>query len=121
MGTICFYQDTRHEQPLVWIKKTLGIGYISRRSDGMTELRINGFDQIKNILKKLLPFIKFKRRQANILYKAIGLLLGVRRKKLTRAQSYRLINYVLAIQKENYVTKKKKSKEELMSMLDMTP
>lgn len=121
MTTICFYQDTRHEQPLHWIKKILGIGYISRRNDGMTELRINGFNQINNILKKLLPFIKFKRKQANILYKAIRILVNVRRKKIKRRQLVHLVDYLVAIQKENYVTKRKKSKKEFLSMLGLTP
>ncbi len=121
MATICFYQDTRHEQPLHWIKKILGIGYLSRRNDGMTELRINGFNQINNILKKLLPFIKFKRKQANILYKAIRILISVRRKRIKRKQLVQLIDYIMAIQNENYVTKKKKSKEEFLYMLGLTP
>jgi LAGLIDADG endonuclease len=29
MLTICFYQDSRHEKPLHWIKEVLGIGYIA--------------------------------------------------------------------------------------------
>src|SRR3989344_7045295 len=37
MATICFYQDTRHEKPLYWIRKVLGIGYISKRNDSITE------------------------------------------------------------------------------------
>ena len=52
MFTIAFYQDTRHEKPLFWIKKRLNIGYISRRNDGMTELRINGYERVKKILEK---------------------------------------------------------------------
>ena len=51
MHTICFYQDTRHEKELYWIRKVLDIGYLSRRNDGMTELRINGFKQVKKILE----------------------------------------------------------------------
>jgi intein/homing endonuclease len=51
MVTICFYQDTRHAKDLNWIKKVLGIGYISKRNDGMSELRINGYDSVKNILE----------------------------------------------------------------------
>jgi hypothetical protein len=121
MATICFYQDTRHEQPLSWIQKILGIGYLSRRRDGMTELRINGFDQIYTILKKLLPFIKFKHQQAHILYRALGILIHSGRKKLNRSQLLKLIDYLMAIQNENYVTRKKKSREELLSMLDLTP
>ena len=52
MATICFYQDSRHEKPLFWIRKMLGIGYISRRNDGISELRINGYKQ-KELFKAL--------------------------------------------------------------------
>jgi len=120
MATICFYQDTRHEQPLSWIKKTLGIGYLSRRGDGMTELRINGFDQIVRILENLMPFIKFKRHQAEHLYKAATLLAGKKR-QVGQKELLQLTNHMISIQNENYVTKKKKSKEELLCMLGLTP
>jgi len=64
MFTICLYQDTRHEKPLFWMRKLLGVGYISRRNDGMTELRINGYAQVKKILESLSPYLKFKKIQA---------------------------------------------------------
>ena len=53
MPTICLYQDTRHEKPLYWIRRKLGIGYVSRRNDGMSELRINGYDSCEKILKNM--------------------------------------------------------------------
>ena len=55
MTTICLYQDTRHEEPLFWMKEVLGIGFVSRRNDRMSELRINGYKQVNEILEKLLP------------------------------------------------------------------
>jgi hypothetical protein len=64
MSTICFYQDTRHEKDLFWIRKVLGKGYFNQRNDGMSELRINGYESVKNILESLMPFIRFKRIQA---------------------------------------------------------
>ena len=74
MCTICFYQDSRHEAGLVWIRKILGIGYLSHRKDGMSELRINGFAQVKEILGNLLPYIHFKQPQAKALHDAAHLL-----------------------------------------------
>jgi hypothetical protein len=121
MFTICFYQDSRHEKPLYWIRKILGIGYVSRRNDGMSELRINGFKQVKDIIKKLLPFIRFKRNQALAIYKAAEILSRKRRDELSRKELLKLINYVLRVQKSNYITRKKKTKTELMKILDLTP
>ena len=121
MCTICFYQDRRHEKPLHWIRKILGIGYISRRKDGMTELRINGFAQTRNIIKSLLPFLKFKKDQAKALYKAADLLSKNQSNRLSRLELLRLVKYILTIQNSNYATRRKKTKDELFKILDLTP
>ena len=118
MFTICFYQDSRHDKPLAWIRKMLKIGYLSRRNDSITELRINGYQQSERILKALLPFIKFKKIQAESIIKSTRIL---QKKKITRADYKKLIEYVLKIQSENYVTKRKKNQKELLSILGLTP
>ena len=121
MSTICFYQDSRHEENLYWIRKILGIGYISRRNDGMTELRINGFKQVKDILGLLLPYLKFKIIQGKALLKATEILMKAPLKKLNKKQLSKLVDYILEIQNENYVTKSKKTKEDLFIILGLTP
>ena len=121
MATICFYQDIRHEQPLLWIRDTLGIGYISRRNDGITELRINGFSQVGSILKELKPYIRFKRLQAIALLNACDLLDKKRLSELSTKQLLELVEIILTIQNENYVTKRKKTREELCKTLGLTP
>jgi hypothetical protein len=121
MATICLYQDTRHEKTLYWIKKVLGIGYISKRNDGITELRINGYKQIAKILKDLLPFVKFKKIQAKALHKACIILSTTKFKLLKKKELINLVNLILAIQSENYVTKRKKTKDEFYKILGLTP
>ena len=121
MVTVCFYQDTRHEKTLFWIKKILGIGYVSRRNDGMTELRINGYRQVSKILSDLSPYLRFKKTQATALFEAIKILSDNKYSKLTEKQLKNLVDLVLLIQKENYVTKNKKTKNELLSRLGLTP
>jgi hypothetical protein len=118
MATICLYQDSRHEKPLFWIKNKLGIGYMSKRKDGITELRVNGYGQIENILVLLRPYIKFKKIQADTLLKAVKLL---QKKKFQKKDYETIIDYIIVIQNENYVTKRKKTKEELMKALGLTP
>src|SRR3989344_5537597 len=117
MLTICFYQDTRHEKPLVWIQKVLGIGYLSRRNDGMSELRINGYQQVENILSDLLPHLKFKKIQAETLIETAKLL----RSKMDERATRKLIDNILVVQSENYATRKKRSKGELLELLGLTP
>ncbi len=121
MTTICFYQDARHSKTLYWIKEVLDIGYISNRNDGMTELRINGYEQVRNILKSLSPYIQFKKLQTRALSQACEILSGTKFNKLTKKQLVKLVDIILAIQSENYVTKKKKTKNELYKILNLTP
>ncbi|MEO8637695.1 MAG: LAGLIDADG family homing endonuclease [Candidatus Taylorbacteria bacterium] len=121
MPVICFYQDTRHEKSLYWIREVFDIGYISRRNDGMTELRINGYKQIEEILKKLMPYMRFKKLQSIALFSACRILSSTKFKKLTRKQLIELVDFILVIQSENYVTKKKKTRDELLTILGLTP
>ena len=121
MPLICFYQDTRHEKTLYWIREVLGIGYISIRNDGMTELRINGYEQIREILKSLLPYIRFKKLQTSALIKACEILTSTKFSKLTKDQLTKLIDLILVIQSENYITKKKRTKDEFCKILGLTP
>ena len=121
MATICFYQDTRHKKTLYWIQKVLGIGYLSNRNDGMTELRINGYRQVGNILTSLLPYIRFKKLQTSALVKACEILSKIKFSKLTKKQLGTLVDLMLVIQSENYVTKKKKTRGELFKILGLTP
>ena len=121
MCTICFYQDSRHEKSLYWIKKILGIGYISHRNDGMTELRINGFKQTKEILGELMPFIRFKKEQAKALYGAASLLNQKDARLLDNKDLRKLVNFIITIQKNNYITRKKKTKDDMLMILGLTP
>ena len=109
MPTICFYQDTRHEKTLYWIQKVLDIGYVSRRNDGITELRINGYKQVRNILRNLLPYIRFKKLQAHALKDACEILSSTKFKMLNKQKLLGLVDSMLVIQNENYITKRKKT------------
>jgi len=121
MCTICFYQDSRHEKSLYWIRKIFGIGYISRRNDGMTELRINGFKQVEEILRNLIPFIRFKKEQAKALYNATKLLNQKDSRLLNKKDLLKLANFIITIQENNYITRKKKTKADILKILGLTP
>lgn len=121
MVTICFYQDTRHETPLFWIRNALGIGYVSRRNDSITELRINGFAQVQKILFELKPYVRFKKVQVEAMIKACSILERRNIKELSDKQLLQLVELILIIQNENYVTRRKKTREELINTLGLTP
>lgn len=121
MFTICFYQDSRHEKPLYWIQKKLKIGYIFKRNDHITELRINGYEQVSSILKNLMPYLKFKRKQALVILRAARIL--TKKSVLALSQKERMIiaECVYQVQNENYATRTKKSKKRIFTMLGLTP
>ena len=68
---ICFYQDSRHLDKIEWIKKVLGCGYIYTRRDRITELRIEGFQRAFEVLTSLKPYLRFKKKQVNLVLKII--------------------------------------------------
>jgi len=121
MATICFYQDTRHEKGLLWIRKQLGIGYVHRRNDGMSEIRVNGFAQVHDILIQLQPYLQFKKRQATLLIKATTILSQTSFRMLSIRQKRTVVDCIFAIQEENYVAKRKKTRSELLAIVGLTP
>lgn len=121
MATICLYQDTRHESPLEWMRTRLGCGYVSRRNDGMTELRINGFSQVRECLETLLPYLRFKRKQAAMLIKACRKLEQKTLRTMSEREMRVLVALLLQIQNENYASKRRRTNEDLHKILGLTP
>lgn len=121
MATVCLYQDTRHEKPLRWMRNVFGIGYISRRSDGMSELRINGYSTVKEILLQLQPFIRFKSKQTESLIKACEILEKTKMRDMNKLQLRKIADLVFAIRSENYKSHGTLNKKDLYTRLGLTP
>ena len=121
MATIAFYQDSCHESPLYWIREVFGIGYISRRKDGITELRINGFQQILEILVLLQPYIRFKQDQVCVLIKACDMLSCKKINELNKKELVFLVDCVLSVKNANYKSNSSHTKETLYSIIGLTP
>ena len=121
MATICLYQDSRHDEHLHWMKEFLGTGYISVRNDGMTELRIQGYETVLHTLSLLKPYLRFKAVQCEALMHACTLLIQTPLKQMTDDNLKTIVDCIIKIQSRNYVTKKKRSKEELYKSLGLTP
>jgi len=118
MFTICFYQNTNHRKPLQWMQQMFGIGYLSDRNDGMTELRINGYGQVRRILEAMQPYIKFKQRQVKY---ALAILKVIERKSfpsLPRNVRAKIADWIINLRDENYKTRPYKySSAELKTLL----
>ena len=99
---ISFAQKTGHDESLKWIKRKLGIGYIYNRNDSMTELKIEGFESVERILTILKPFVHFKKKQVNLVLKAL---------KLVKEKDFDILAIAKIsdeISKYNYATTKKR-------------
>lgn len=121
MATICFYQDTRHAQPLLWMQEHLKCGYISERSDGMTELRINGFAQVRQVLTLLKPYIQFKKIQTQALIRACELLEHKFLRNMSPTELRTLVDLMFEIKAQNYKSKSSIPKNEVLKRLGLTP
>ena len=71
---LSFAQKTGHAEELTWIRNQLGIGYIYARNDGMTELKIEGFERVYKILKQLVPYVRFKKKQVALVLEGLVIL-----------------------------------------------
>ena len=121
MATICLYQDTRHDASLSWMRMRLACGYVSKRNDGMTELRINGFSQVRETLEALQPYFRFKKKQAKLLVQACSMLERDTLRTMKPKDIRKIVGLLLLIQNENYMSKNRKTKEELHQILGLTP
>ena len=121
MATICLYQDTRHAQPILWMRECFGIGYLSHRKDGITELKINGFVSVHKVLTQLTPFVRFKQVQVAALLQACTLLSSKKISQLSERELRDLVDSVFLIKKHNYKSHSTLSKETLLLRLGLTP
>ena len=72
--TIVLYQDSRYINVIKQLHSIIGSGYVYVRSDHISELRIEGFTQVKRLIKSVLPFLRFKHKQAKLTLEAIEIL-----------------------------------------------
>ena len=87
----------------------------------MSELRINGFKRVRNILTELEPYIKFKEKQTKALLEACQILSETSYARLSDKQLKKISELVIRIQNENYGSSRKKGKKEIGKLLGLTP
>lgn len=117
MATICFYQRTDNEQVLRFIRDTFEIGYFSQRKDNISELRIQGYQKVCNILEKLLPYLYVKKDIAEAVIKVCRKLITRRIDTFSDDEKMFVIDTMVFIQSKNYNTGRKRNKEELVKLL----
>ena len=68
---ISFHQKTSRLHFLMKIQNDLKYGVLRNRNDGISELNIVGWQSVKNVLKRLVPFLRIKCKQAQLVLKII--------------------------------------------------
>lgn len=68
---LVIYQDSKMKKEMEWLHKELKAGYLYERNDHITEIRIEGHRKVREILTKLLPHLRFKKPQAELIISAI--------------------------------------------------
>ena len=69
--SLTLFQSTKRHFIMLQIQNILGCGTIRKRDDGISEFCVVGHHQLKNVLTKLLPYLKVKRKQAVLLLEII--------------------------------------------------
>ena len=65
-SSIAFYQDTKNQEILKWLKGIFGVGYIRHRKTGISDYTIVEPKEVKRILELLRPYVKLKKRQTEL-------------------------------------------------------
>ena len=65
--SISFYQKKTRHWHILWLQKKLTKrGRVRIRNDSISEYTITGFSPVKEVLKKLLPYLRIKRNLAKL-------------------------------------------------------
>ncbi len=101
------YQDNKHRQAMEEIQRILGCGYIYTRNDHICELRIEGFQRVYEILKLLQPYLRFKRKQAELM---LDLIPRLQQKFILQDK---IVPWIKKMRKYNYTSHQRNALEDV--------
>ena len=104
-ATIVIYQDTKLKFLVKEIHDLLQMGYIYDRNDHITEIRIEGFSQVKIFLTMIKPYLRFKLNQAILLLQAIKIM---QKATFSITDFLKVCKLADEISNQNYVSKTRK-------------
>ena len=114
--SIVFYQKSRNQRILHWLKSRLEMGYIRHRNDEMTEYTIVGLREVEIVLTILLPYLRLKKELAE---EVIELIKAIP-KRMTPEELVRLSKIVDSTAKFNYSKKRTNTGMTVRSYLENT-
>ncbi|OGH26952.1 MAG: hypothetical protein A3C30_03050 [Candidatus Levybacteria bacterium RIFCSPHIGHO2_02_FULL_40_18] len=116
-ASIVFYQKQKYKNFLFWLKGKFQVGYIRDRNDGMSEYTIVGSKPVIGILKKLMPYLRLKKDQAELALEVLAKMPGSGRKMNSRI----LLELSLEVDKFaelNYSKKRTNTSEKVRQFLN---
>jgi hypothetical protein len=96
---VVLYQDSRYHEDLLELQRLIGAGYVYKRRDKMSELRIEGHTQVRWFLTQVQRYVRFKRKQLDLMLQAIAIL---KRGRLTADQFLEVCTLADRIAHTNY-------------------
>ena len=114
--SVVFYQKSRNQRILHWLKSRLEMGYIRHRNDEMTEYTIVGLREVRIVLTTLLPYLRLKKELAEEVIKLIKVI----PKRMTPEELVRLSKIVDSTAKFNYSKKRTNTSKTIRSYLEST-
>jgi len=99
---IVFYQAEKEKNHLEWLNKLTGRGYLRKRNDGIIEYILGDVESIKDLIKNLIPYLRLKQRQANLMLD----ILEMKQKIKSAADFVRLAKKIDIFQEINYSKKR---------------
>ena len=70
---VVFFQSQKGIEFLERLQGILGTGYVRRRKDGIAELTIGSMPEMRELLRQIVPYLLFKKRQAELLNQILEL------------------------------------------------
>jgi hypothetical protein len=68
---IVFFQSRKEKKNFEKICSLIGFGYMRVRKDGILEYTINRVEDIRKLLKDVIPFLVLKKKQAELMLKIL--------------------------------------------------
>lgn len=118
---IVLYQDSRYHDQLAEIQRMIGAGYIYKRNDRMSEIRIEGHMQVRKLLRALTKYVRFKQRQVALVLQAIAIM---KRRKLALGEFLQICDLADQVAECNYSHNRKftaKYVREVLSDYNLVP
>ncbi|MFH1959251.1 MAG: LAGLIDADG family homing endonuclease [Patescibacteria group bacterium] len=72
---VVFYQNSKNHEILKDLQQIIQAGYVYKRNDCMSELRVEGHQRVYELLRKLYKYLRFKHKRADLMLKALKILM----------------------------------------------